>query len=81
MIYTIKKEDIKEDITIKFDGNIVFKDCPTPFIKFKEGKLVIELLDLIIADKDIVSSVNLTRGFSKKYNLPVNKLFIDRINK
>lgn len=60
-VFIIKKEDLKGDVIIEFDNNIIYhKDNEeVPLVSFIDGKLKIKIKNQIIADKEVVKSINL----------------------
>lgn len=69
--FIIKKEDLKGDITIEFDNNIIYhKDNEeVPLVSFIDGKLKIKIKNQIIADKEVVKSINLTEAYKNKFRI------------
>lgn len=69
--WIIKKEDLKGDIIIEFDNNIIYnKDSvEVPLISFVDGELKIKIKNQIIADKEVVKSINLTEEYKNKFRI------------
>lgn len=69
--WIIKKEDLKGDIIIEFDNNIIYnKDSGVvPLISFVDGELKFKIKNQIIADKEVVESINLTEEYKNKFRI------------
>ena len=69
--WIIKKEELKGDIIIEFDENIIYsKDSgEVPLISFVDGELKIKIKNQIIADKEVVESINLTEEYKNKFRI------------
>lgn len=69
--FIIKKEDLKGDIIIEFDNNIIYhKDNgEVPLVSFVDGELKIKIKNQIIADKEVVKSINLTEEYKNKFRI------------
>lgn len=67
----IKKEDLKGDITIEFNDNIIYsKDSGEfPLVSFVNGELKIKIKNQIIADQEVVKSINLTEEYKDKFRI------------
>ena len=67
----IKKEDLKGDVTIEFDNNIVYdmNSGEVPLISFIDGELKIKIKNQIIANKEVVKSINLTEAYKNKFRI------------
>lgn len=70
-VFIIKKEDLKGDIIIEFDNNIIYhKDNEeVPLVSFVDGELKIKIKNQIIADKEVVKSINLTEEYKNKFRI------------
>lgn len=70
-MFIIKKEDIKEDIIIDFDQNVVYSDdvIINPFISFIDGKLEIIIKNKIIADKEIVEKIDFKEEYINRFKI------------
>ena len=70
-VFIIKKEDLKGDIIIEFDNNITYhKDSgEVPLVSFVDGELKIKIKNQIIADKEVVKSINLTEEYKNKFRI------------
>ena len=70
-VFIIKKEDLKGDIIIEFDNNIIYhKDSgEVPLVSFVDGELKIKIKNQIIADKEVVKSINLTEEYKNKFRI------------
>lgn len=69
--WVIKKEELKGDIIIEFDNNIIYnKDSgEVPLFSFVDGELKIKIKNQIIADKEVVKSINLTEEYKNKFRI------------
>lgn len=70
-VLIIKKEDLKDDITIEFDNNVIYQkdNVEVPLISFVKGELKINIKNKIIADIEVVNSINLTEEYKYKFLL------------
>lgn len=68
-VLIIKKEDLKDDITIEFDNNVIYQkdNVEVPLISFVKGELKINIKNKIIADREVVNSINLTEEYKNKF--------------
>ena len=68
-VLIIKKEDLKDDITIEFDNNVIYQkdNVEVPLISFVKGELKINIKNKIIADIEVVNSINLTEEYKNKF--------------
>ena len=68
-VLNIKKEDLKGDIIIEFDNNIIYcmDSGEVPLLSFVDGELKIKIKNKIIADKEMVKSINLTEEYKNKF--------------
>ena len=66
-VLIIKKEDLKDDITIEFDNNVIYQkdNVEVPLISFVKGELNIK--NKIIADREVVNSINLNEEYKYKF--------------
>lgn len=68
-VLIIKKEDLKDDITIEFDNNVIYQkdNVEVPIISLVKGELKINIKNKIIADREVVNSINLTEEYKNKF--------------
>lgn len=68
-VIIIKKEDLKDDITIEFDNNVIYQkdNVEVPLISLVKGELKINIKNKIIADREVVNSINLTEEYKIKF--------------
>lgn len=68
-VLIIKKEDLKDDITIEFDNNVIYQkdNVEVPLISLVKGELKINIKNKIIADREVVNSINLTEEYKFKF--------------
>lgn len=68
-VLIIKKEDLKDDITIEFDNNVIYQkdNVEVPLISLVKGELKINIKNKIIADREVVNSINLTEEHKNKF--------------
>lgn len=68
-VLIIKKEDLKDDITIEFDNNVIHQkdNVEVPLISFVKGELKINIKNKIIADREVVNSINLNEEYKYKF--------------
>ena len=68
-VLIIKKEDLKDDITIEFDNNVIYQkdNVEVPLISLVKGELKINIKNKIIADREVVNSINLTEEYKYKF--------------
>lgn len=68
-VLIIKKEDLKDDITIEFDNNVIYQkdNVEVPLISLVKGELKINIKNKIIADREVVNSINLTEEYKNKF--------------
>lgn len=69
--FIIKKEDLKGDVIIEFDNNIIYHtdSGEVPLVSFINGELKIKIKNQIIADKEVVKSINLTEEYKNKFRI------------
>lgn len=68
-VLIIKKEDLKDDVTIEFDNNVIYQkdNVEVPLISLINGELKINIKNKIIADREVVNSINLTEEYKNKF--------------
>ena len=68
-VLIIKKEDLKDDITIEFDNNVIYQkdNVEVPLISLVKGELKINIKNKIIADIEVVNSINLIEEYKYKF--------------
>lgn len=68
-VIIIKKEDLKDDITIEFDNNVIYQkdNVEVPLISLVKGELKINIKNKIIADREVVNSINLNEEYKYKF--------------
>lgn len=68
-VLIIKKEDLKDDITIEFDNNVIYQkdNVEVPLISLVKGELKINIKNKIIADREVVNSINLREEYKYKF--------------
>lgn len=68
-VLIIKKEDLEDDITIEFDNNVIYQkdNVEVPLISLVKGELKINIKNKIIADREVVNSINLTEEYKNKF--------------
>lgn len=68
-VLIIKKEDLKDDITIEFGNNVIYQkdNVEVPLISLVKGELKINIKNKIIADREVVNSINLTEEYKNKF--------------
>ena len=69
--FIIKKEDLKGDVIIEFDNNIIYHmdSGEVPLVSFIDGELKIKIKNQIIADKEVVKSINLIEEYKNKFRI------------
>lgn len=68
-VMIIKKEDIKEDIEIVFEDNIVYDgNLKEPYIYFNDGKLKVAIRNKTIVDNDILNNIELKKEYLDRFS-------------
>ena len=67
-MFVIKKEEIKKDIVIKFEDNVVYGDIiNNPFVSFIDGELVIDICNCKIFMDDTLADFKLKKDYLDKF--------------
>lgn len=67
-VMIIKKEDIKEDVEIAFEDNVVYdENVKEPYIKFINGKLTVTIKNKTIVDNTILDKIELKKTYLDKF--------------
>ncbi|MFQ9298650.1 MAG: hypothetical protein ACLR4X_09595 [Clostridia bacterium] len=67
-VMIIKKEDIKEDVEIAFEDNVVYdENVKEPYIKFIDDKLTVTIRNKTIVDNAVLDKIELKKTYLDKF--------------